>query len=119
MERIGVTQDFEESKPVKVDLAGFPVVVVRIDGDLFAIGDTCSHAKYSLSEGEVYPEALEIECWKHGSTFSLRDGHPTCFPATKAVPVFVVAERDGEVFLEAKPSKSTEDTRGRGESWRS
>jgi 3-phenylpropionate/trans-cinnamate dioxygenase ferredoxin subunit len=105
-ESVGVSGDFEEGKAVKVDFAGFPVVVVRIDGELFAIGDTCSHAKYSLSEGEVYAEEREIECWKHGSTFSLRDGHPTCFPATKAVPVFDVVERDGVVLL----SRSEDDT---------
>ncbi|MGC9154789.1 MAG: non-heme iron oxygenase ferredoxin subunit [Ferrimicrobium sp.] len=110
MDRIGATRDFEEGKPVKVDFNGFPVVVVRIDGELFAIGDTCSHAKYSLSEGEVYAEEREIECWKHGSTFSLRDGHPTCFPATKAVPVFEVVERTGEVFLEA-PADSKINTK--------
>nr|WP_298383600.1 non-heme iron oxygenase ferredoxin subunit [Ferrimicrobium sp.] len=107
--------DFEEGKAVKVDFAGLPVVVVRIDGELFAIGDTCSHAKYSLSEGEVYPEEREIECWKHGSTFSLRDGHPTCLPATKAVPVFRVIERDGEVLLgRFDESPSAQHKRGQG-----
>ncbi|WP_298211944.1 non-heme iron oxygenase ferredoxin subunit [Ferrimicrobium sp.] len=112
MDRIGTTQDFEEGKPVKVDFNGFPVVVVRIGGELFAIGDTCSHAKYSLSEGEVYADELEIECWKHGSTFSLRDGHPTCFPATKAVPVLSVVERAGEVFLEGSEANKVSTKKG-------
>ena len=29
------------------------IALVRIDDDLYAIGDTCSHEDYSLSEGEV------------------------------------------------------------------
>ena len=34
---------------------------------------TCSHADYSLSEGDVWEDEREIECPKHGSTFSLDD----------------------------------------------
>ena len=47
--------------------------VVRIGDDFYAIGDTCSHADYSLSEGDVWADEREIECPKHGSTFSLLD----------------------------------------------
>ena len=35
-------------------IAGVPVAVVRIDDDVYAIGDVCSHANVSLSEGEVW-----------------------------------------------------------------
>ncbi len=75
------------------------VAVVRIDDDFYAIGDICSHAKYSLSEGEVYVDEKEIECWKHGSTFSLIDGKPQCMPATKPVPVFEVVIDGADVYL--------------------
>ncbi len=69
---------------------------MRIEGDEFyAVGDRCSHEDYSLSDGEVWCEEREIECWKHGSTFSLRTGEPQTLPATKPVPVYeVVVEGD-------------------------
>ena len=79
---------------------GIRLCVVRIGDDVYAIGDRCSHADFSLSEGEIQPELLEIECWKHGSTFSLVSGEPQCLPATKAVPVYEVQVRDGDVWLE-------------------
>ena len=47
--------------------------LVRIGDDFYAIGDRCSHEDFSLSEGEVLADECEIECWKHGSTFSLDD----------------------------------------------
>ena len=53
--------------------AACPIAVVRIDDDVYAIGDSCSHANVSLSEGEVWCDEREIECPKHGSTFSLDD----------------------------------------------
>ena len=62
--------------------------LVRIGDDVYAIGDTCSHANVSLSEGEVLADDREIECWKHGSTFSLLTGEPQTLPATQPVPVY-------------------------------
>jgi 3-phenylpropionate/trans-cinnamate dioxygenase ferredoxin subunit len=69
---------------------GQPVAVVRIADDFYAIGDTCSHADFSLSEGDVWPDECEIECPKHGSTFSLETGEPQTLPATQPVPVYEV-----------------------------
>ncbi len=61
------------------------------------IGDRCSHADYSLAEGEIDTDEGTIECWKHGSTFSVTTGEPTTLPATKPVPVYEVSVVDGEV----------------------
>ena len=70
-----------------------PVAVVRIDDDVYAIGDICSHAEVSLSGGEVYCDEKEIECPQHGSMFSLETGEPATLPATQPVPVFDVHGR--------------------------
>jgi 3-phenylpropionate/trans-cinnamate dioxygenase ferredoxin subunit len=94
-ERIGSVDDVPEGEARRFVVDGRPIAVVRIGEDFYAIGDTCSHANISLSEGEVHAEERELECWKHGSTFSLTTGEPTCFPATRAVPVYDVS-RDGD-----------------------
>ncbi len=99
---VGVSADFPEGAAAKVEALGRLVAVVRIGGELFAIGDTCSHAKCSLSEGDLLLEEREIECWKHGSTFSLVDGKPQCLPATAPVPVYVILEDDGKVYVEVE-----------------
>jgi 3-phenylpropionate/trans-cinnamate dioxygenase ferredoxin subunit len=69
---------------------GQKIALVRIDDDFYAIGDTCSHADYSLSEGDVWTDERELECPKHGSTFSLLTGDPLTLPATQPVPVYEV-----------------------------
>jgi 3-phenylpropionate/trans-cinnamate dioxygenase ferredoxin subunit len=84
----------------RFDVAGHPVAVVRIGDDVYAIGDTCSHAEVSLSEGELWCDAKEIECWKHGSTFSLETGEPQTLPATRPVPVYVVRVVDGMIEID-------------------
>jgi 3-phenylpropionate/trans-cinnamate dioxygenase ferredoxin component len=76
------------------------VCVVRIGDDVYAINDRCSHEDYSLSDGEVWEEEREIECWKHGSTFSLETGEPQSLPATKPVAVYTARVEDGDVVVE-------------------
>ncbi len=83
----------------KVDVAGIAVSVVRIGDDVYALGDVCTHANVSLSEGEVWCDELEIECPKHGSAFSLLTGEPSTLPATQPVPVFHASVVDGQVVV--------------------
>jgi 3-phenylpropionate/trans-cinnamate dioxygenase ferredoxin subunit len=80
------------------------ICLVRIDDDFYAIGDVCSHADVSLSEGEVDVETKHIECWKHGSCFSLETGKPDVLPATQPVPTYDVRVEDGQVVLEVTES---------------
>ncbi len=83
----------------RVMVGNVPVAVVRIDDDIYAIGDICSHAEVSLSGGEVYCAEKEIECPQHGSVFSLETGEPATLPATQPVPVFDVTVADGVVTV--------------------
>lgn len=83
----------------RVDVGGIAVAVVRIGDDVYAIGDVCSHAEVSLSGGEVWCDELELECPKHGSTFSLLTGEPSTLPATQPVPVFDASVVDGHVVV--------------------
>ncbi len=95
---IGSLDDFPQGAK-RVDVGDHRIAVVRIGDDFYALGDRCSHADYSLSEGDVYEEDLEIECWKHGSTFSLKTGRPTTLPATRPVPVYEIEVEDDKVWL--------------------
>lgn len=83
----------------KVVVGGVPVALVRIDDDVYAIGDICSHANVSLSDGEVWCDERELECPKHGSAFSLTTGEPSTLPATQPVPVFDAAVVDGQIVV--------------------
>lgn len=76
------------------------IALVRVGEEFHAISDTCSHEDYSLSEGEVWADECEIECWKHGSMFDLRTGEPRSLPATKPVPVYRVQLDGDDVSVE-------------------
>lgn len=91
--------DLAPNSATRFDVGGRAVAVIRIGDDVYAIGDTCSHADVSLSEGELYCDSKEIECWKHGSLFSIETGEPLTLPATVPVPVYVARVVDGDVVI--------------------
>ena len=99
-ERLCALDELTPLDPRRFDVGKHKICVVRIDDDVYAIGDTCSHAEVSLSEGEVDPDLKQIECWKHGSQFSLETGDPDSLPATRPVPVYTAHVKDGDVYVE-------------------
>jgi 3-phenylpropionate/trans-cinnamate dioxygenase ferredoxin subunit len=86
--------DVPADEALAVTIDRYDVAVARDGDDVYAVQDLCSHAAVSLSEGEV--EDCTIECWLHGSTFDLRTGKPTSFPATEPVATFPVELRTSE-----------------------
>lgn len=92
-------ETMEPGTAQKVSINGRDIAVVRIDDDVYAIGDTCSHADVSLSEGFVEPDDCAIECERHGALFDLKTGEPLSLPALRPVPSYDIAVVDGDVVL--------------------
>ncbi|MEQ8840720.1 MAG: non-heme iron oxygenase ferredoxin subunit [Acidimicrobiales bacterium] len=101
--------EIEAGTARKVVIGDREIAVVRIDDDVYAIGDTCSHADVSLSEGFVEAEDCMIECGQHGALFDLRTGEPESLPAVRPVPVYEVAVVDGQVTLTLAPEEAESD----------
>ncbi len=95
LERVCSIHDLAPGEARRFDLGEARLALVRIEDDWYCIGDRCTHQDISLSEGEVDPDELEIECWKHGSRFSLVTGEPSSLPATQPTPTYEV-RIDGE-----------------------
>jgi 3-phenylpropionate/trans-cinnamate dioxygenase ferredoxin subunit len=99
-ERVGRADEIEPGTAKRFDVDGHRIAVVRIGDDFYALADRCSHADVPLSEGEVWEEEREIECWKHGSTFSLLTGQPQSLPATQPVPVYTIVREGDDLLVE-------------------
>ena len=91
--------DIESGSARKFAVDGVDVAVVRIDDDVYALSDICSHANVSLSDGEVWCDERELECPKHSSTFSLVTGEPQTLPAPQPVAVYAASVVDGKVIV--------------------
>lgn len=100
LERLCATTDLADGEARRFDVGEHRIVLVHLSGDWYALGDRCSHADISLSEGEVLVEECAIECWKHGSSFDLRTGEPQSLPATRPVPTYNVKVEGDDVWVE-------------------
>ena len=91
--------ELTEATPYRADVEGRKFALVRIQERIYAISDICSHEDVSLSDGEVDLEECALECWKHGSLFSLETGEALSLPATKSVETYKVTISGDDVFL--------------------
>lgn len=99
---VAALEALEPGAAMRVEVGGTPVCLVRVEDEVFAVHDVCTHALASLSAGWV--EGDRIECPRHGAQFSVRTGDVLTPPATKAVPTFPVELRDGRIIVDPTPS---------------
>jgi 3-phenylpropionate/trans-cinnamate dioxygenase ferredoxin component len=89
----------QDGKAIRIEGGPDGICLVNVGGEFHALADRCSHADVALSEGDVDVEGCTIECWKHGSTFSLLDGNPQSLPATRPVVVYGVRREGDELVV--------------------
>ena len=97
---LGLLADLEQEAGKRYDIGEERIAVFLIGDDVYAIGDRCSHAEASLSEGELFD--TEVECPRHGSSFDVTTGVPHSLPATTPVPVYEVRVTDGVIEARLK-----------------
>lgn len=90
----------------RVEVDGEAVAVFRVDDDVYALANRCSHAEASLSEGEVFDG--EVECPLHGAAFDIASGKALTLPATQPVATYRTEIRDGNVFVFSTNIEDTE-----------
>lgn len=105
--RACAVDDLEVGQARRFDVGDHRLAIVRGEDRFYAIDDECTHADYSLAEGEVDLEECTLECWKHGSLFSLTTGEAETLPATRAVNVYEVTVANNEVNV-ALPAPSAD-----------
>jgi len=102
--------DALESGDVKaIDIDGLLILFARVNDEWYALDDTCSHAKVSLSDGILEEDDLTIECPQHGALFSLETGEALTLPAIKPVAKHVLDVRDDGVYVTIHSSGEEEE----------
>jgi 3-phenylpropionate/trans-cinnamate dioxygenase ferredoxin component len=109
---VGPLSGLKDGVAQRIDSGEVSICVVRCGDAVYAINDVCSHEDYSLSVGEVDVEECAIECWKHGSLFSLVTGVPLTFPATRPVSTYEVSIEADQVVVHLPDDAARSDGAG-------
>jgi 3-phenylpropionate/trans-cinnamate dioxygenase ferredoxin component len=80
--------EISESGVMAVEVEGTTVALVRLQGAVYALADSCPHEGGPLSDGEILGE--DIECPWHHSCFNVKTGRVTRDPATEDVATYKV-----------------------------
>ena len=92
--RLGKVADIPEGDGKMFDLGDRWIGVFKVDGELFAIDDICSHQEAFLHAGML--EGHSIECDAHGARFDIRSGKVEMGPAVMPIDTYGVRVVDDE-----------------------
>jgi nitrite reductase/ring-hydroxylating ferredoxin subunit len=92
---VAAEADVPADTALEVDADGVPVLLARVEGEVVALADRCTHRGAPLHEGVV--ENGCVTCPWHDSVFALRDGAVVSGPATRPQPALEVALEAGRV----------------------
>jgi 3-phenylpropionate/trans-cinnamate dioxygenase ferredoxin component len=95
--RVARVSDVPPGTVRQVEVAGHRVALANVDGQFYAVDDTCTHEEASLSDGGLSGEILV--CPRHGSRFNVKTGRVLSLPAVRSVAVYPVRVESDEVLV--------------------
>jgi nitrite reductase/ring-hydroxylating ferredoxin subunit/uncharacterized membrane protein len=94
--------ELPQGEPRNVTVGERTVMLVRQDGQVYALDARCSHLGGPLAEGKL--EDGSVQCPWHGSRFALRDGRILQGPAAIPQPCFKTRVRNEQIEVQAGQS---------------
>jgi len=78
------------------------IVLVKLDGEIYAMEDRCTHDDAPICGGEI--ENGAIVCPRHGAKFDIKTGEALSLPATESLEIYKVRVNAGDVEVETEQS---------------
>ncbi|MDX6534286.1 MAG: hypothetical protein QOJ13_768 [Gaiellales bacterium] len=95
---VGDADELGEGEMLEHNDRGEPVVVARVDGELYAFQGWCTHEECPLSQGILIDR--QVECYCHGAIFDIRTGEALVGPAIESLEIYPVRVEDGKIEVE-------------------
>jgi NAD(P)H-dependent nitrite reductase small subunit len=95
--RVATLGDLTEDAGLPARLGDIAIALYRLDGQVYAIDDVCTHAFALLSQGFV--EGRTIECPLHQARFDIATGRCVAPPATVDLRTYAVRIDGDDVYV--------------------
>ena len=101
--KVAKVGEIRDNTMIAVTAGDEEILLAKVNGELFAISEWCSHAAGMLSMGELHADQYEVECPIHMGYFDLRTGEPTAPPPEEPVASFEVRIEGDDILVGPKP----------------
>ena len=95
--KVAEVNDLPPGEMMTVESGGEQILLVNVNGNVYACDDICSHAFASLSEGDLSGE--EVECPLHGSAFNVTTGEALTPPAFENIKTYQTRVEGADILL--------------------
>jgi nitrite reductase/ring-hydroxylating ferredoxin subunit len=96
-ERVVDASAIAEDRPYGATIGDRKIGIFRVDGELHAIDNVCTHAFALLTNG--FQEGCLVECPLHAGFFDIRTGKAQGTPVERDVATYPVKIEDGWVHV--------------------
>jgi len=91
-------EDLPADDVMGLQVDGRDIALYTVGSEVYATDNVCTHGQARLCDG--FLEGHEIECPLHQGKFDVRDGRPTCAPATEPLRSYPVKIEGQRVYLQ-------------------
>lgn len=98
--RAAALGEVPEGELLGTEAGGKRICIARVEGEVYAFADNCSHREFPLSNGELDPEECSVTCEWHGAQFDIRTGAALCLPATRPIATYPARVEGEEVWVD-------------------
>ena len=95
--KVAKLDDLEDGDLMAVEVDGEPVCLAKVDGEVYAFTDNCTHISGPLNEGELDDDVLT--CPWHGAQFNVRTGKVLRGPARQDIQTYAVQVDNDDILV--------------------
>jgi nitrite reductase/ring-hydroxylating ferredoxin subunit len=95
--KVATLDDVSEGEMYAIEVDGEPVCLTRVEGQIYAFTDNCTHISGPLNDGEL--EGCVVTCPWHGAQFDVRTGKVLRGPARQDLYTYPVKVEDNAIFI--------------------
>jgi naphthalene 1,2-dioxygenase ferredoxin component len=97
--RVACLRDVPDGECVAIELEDREIALYRVDSQVYATDNLCTHGAARLCDG--FLEGHAIECPLHQGAFDIRNGQALREPAEEPLATYAVeVDEQGEIYLQ-------------------
>ena len=98
--KVAKVDDIDDEEPLQVRVGETLIALCKLEDQVYAISDICSHEFALLSDGIIEGDC--VECPLHMAQFHIPTGEARSAPAEDPIATYPVKLEEGEVWVEVE-----------------